>query len=41
MSLHARFSVLEYDWSVCMQKFEQKLYQIVEKSSNLAATPII
>ncbi|BAZ68898.1 MAG: glycosyltransferase [Pelatocladus maniniholoensis HA4357-MV3] len=40
MSLHARFSVLEYDWSVCMQKFEQRLHQIVEKSNNLAATPI-
>ncbi len=38
MSLHARFSILEFDWSTCMQKFEQKLYQIVNKSKNLPIT---
>jgi glycosyltransferase involved in cell wall biosynthesis len=38
MSLHARFSILEFDWSACMQKFEQKLYQIVNKSKDLPIT---
>ncbi|MEH2331406.1 glycosyltransferase [Nostoc sp.] len=30
MTRHARPSILDFDWSACMQKFEHKLYQIVE-----------
>lgn len=29
MSQQARLSILEFDWSVCMQKFEDKLYALV------------
>ncbi|WP_373527736.1 glycosyltransferase [Nostoc sp.] len=30
MTQYARPSILDFDWSACMQKFEDKLYQIVE-----------
>ena len=30
MTRQARPSILDFDWSACMQKFEHKLYQIVE-----------
>ncbi|MFQ4144602.1 glycosyltransferase [Chlorogloeopsis sp. ULAP02] len=40
MSMHARFSILEYDWSMCMEKFEDKLYEIVKKPKKLAATTV-
>ncbi len=40
MSKHARFSILEYDWSLCMEKFEEKLYEIFAESKHLAATPV-
>ncbi|MBH8563487.1 glycosyltransferase [Nostoc sp. CENA67] len=30
LSRQARPSVLEFDWSACMEKFEDKLYQLVE-----------
>lgn len=32
MSEQARLSILPFDWSACMQKFEDKLYEIVELS---------
>lgn len=32
MTRNARPSILDFDWSACMQKFEEKLYQIVEGS---------
>ncbi|WP_375513409.1 glycosyltransferase [uncultured Nostoc sp.] len=31
MTRQARPSILEFDWSACMQKLENKLYQIVEE----------
>lgn len=30
MSQQARLSILEFDWSVCMEKFEDKLYELVK-----------
>ncbi len=30
MSQQARLSILEFDWSACMEKFENKLYDIVQ-----------
>ncbi|KOP28180.1 group 1 glycosyl transferase [Hapalosiphon sp. MRB220] len=30
MSQQARLSVINFDWSVCMQKFEDKLYELVQ-----------
>ncbi|BAY63012.1 group 1 glycosyl transferase [Calothrix brevissima NIES-22] len=33
MSQNARPSILEFDWSACMEKFEEKLYQLVATSS--------
>ncbi|MEA5617319.1 glycosyltransferase family 4 protein [Cronbergia sp. UHCC 0137] len=30
LSEQARPSILEFDWSACMEKFEEKLYQLVE-----------
>ncbi|MFB2771449.1 glycosyltransferase [Pelatocladus sp. BLCC-F211] len=30
MSQQARLSVINFDWSVCMQKFENKLYELVQ-----------
>jgi glycosyltransferase involved in cell wall biosynthesis len=39
MSRQARLSILEFDWSVCMEKFEEKLYELVQSSnSNGGAT---
>ncbi|MEH2460600.1 glycosyltransferase [Nostoc sp.] len=35
MTRQARPSILEFDWSACMQKLEDKLYQIVEGSRKL------
>ncbi|KZL49523.1 group 1 glycosyl transferase [Nodularia spumigena CENA596] len=32
MSLRSRKSILEFDWSRCMEKLEEKLYQLVEAS---------
>jgi glycosyltransferase involved in cell wall biosynthesis len=37
MSLHARLSILEFDWSVCMEKFEDKLYQVVGSRKQVEA----
>ncbi|MEH2152472.1 glycosyltransferase [Nostoc sp.] len=35
MTRQARPSILDFDWSACMQKFEEKLYQIVEGSQKV------
>ncbi|MEH2195079.1 MAG: glycosyltransferase [Nostoc sp.] len=35
MTRQARPSILEFDWSACMQKLEDKLYQIVEGSQRV------
>ncbi|MFN6497352.1 MAG: glycosyltransferase [Nostoc sp. DedQUE01] len=35
MTRNARPSIIDFDWSACMEKFEDKLYQIVEGSKNL------
>ncbi|MEH2374765.1 glycosyltransferase [Nostoc sp.] len=35
MTKNARPSILEFDWSACMQKLEEKLYQIVEGSQQV------
>jgi glycosyltransferase involved in cell wall biosynthesis len=35
LTRHARSSILEFDWSACMQKFENKLYELVAASKNL------
>ncbi|MBE9037051.1 glycosyltransferase [aff. Roholtiella sp. LEGE 12411] len=35
LTQQARPSILEFDWSACMQKFEDKLYQIVETSKKV------
>ncbi|MBW4612662.1 MAG: glycosyltransferase [Desmonostoc vinosum HA7617-LM4] len=32
LTSQARPSILEFDWSACMQKFEDRLYQLVEAS---------
>nr|WP_202895353.1 glycosyltransferase [Iningainema tapete] len=32
MSLQARISILEFDWTACMKKFENKLYELVQAS---------
>ncbi|MEB3220310.1 MAG: glycosyltransferase [Nostocales cyanobacterium 94392] len=32
MTKNARPSIIEFDWSACMEKFELKLYQVVAKS---------
>ncbi|MEH1872511.1 glycosyltransferase [Nostoc sp.] len=34
MTRNARPSILEFDWSACMQKLEEKLYQIVEQGQS-------
>ncbi|GAB1540987.1 glycosyltransferase family 1 protein [Scytonema sp. NUACC21] len=39
MSQNARLSVLEFDWSVCMKKFETKLYEVIRASKTLDAQP--
>jgi glycosyltransferase involved in cell wall biosynthesis len=33
MSRRTRLSILEFDWSECMKKLEEKLYQLVEASN--------
>lgn len=33
MTQNARPSILEFDWSACMEKFEEKLYQLVALSN--------
>ncbi|WP_414582383.1 glycosyltransferase [Scytonema sp. PCC 10023] len=40
MSLQARLSILEFDWSVCTEKFEDKLYEVVRASKNLEVMPV-
>ncbi|MHC5734573.1 glycosyltransferase [Nostoc sp.] len=35
MTRQARPSILDFDWSACMQKLEEKLYQIVEGSQKV------
>ncbi|MUG96445.1 glycosyltransferase [Scytonema sp. UIC 10036] len=40
MSQNARLSILEFDWSACMERFEKKLYEVVEKSKKLEAIPV-
>ncbi|MEH2279821.1 MAG: glycosyltransferase [Nostoc sp.] len=35
MTRQARPSILDFDWSACMQKFEHKLYQIVEGAQKM------
>lgn len=35
LTRNARPSILEYDWSACMTKFEYKLYQLVEASNQI------
>ncbi|MEH1797652.1 MAG: glycosyltransferase [Nostoc sp.] len=35
MTRQARPSILDFDWSACMQKFEHKLYQIIEGSQKM------
>jgi len=37
LTQQARPSILEFDWSACTQKFEDKLYQIVETSKKVEA----
>ncbi|MBD2355324.1 glycosyltransferase [Tolypothrix sp. FACHB-123] len=37
MSQNARPSILEFDWSACMEKFEEKLYQLVALSNQPTA----
>ncbi len=42
MTKNARPSILEFDWSACMQKLEDKFYQIVEGSQQVKlGTPSI
>lgn len=33
MTQNARPSILDFDWSVCQEKFEEKLYQLVALSN--------
>ncbi|BAZ49776.1 group 1 glycosyl transferase [Nostoc sp. NIES-4103] len=35
LTQQARPSILEFDWSACMEKFEDKLYQLVEASNQV------
>ncbi|MHC5830474.1 MAG: glycosyltransferase, partial [Nostoc sp.] len=35
LTRQARPSILDFDWSACMQKLEDKLYQIVEGSQQV------
>ncbi|AKG23061.1 glycosyltransferase [Calothrix sp. 336/3] len=37
MSHQARLSILEFDWSACMEKFEQRLYEILATSPKTPA----
>ncbi|MBE9049528.1 glycosyltransferase [Nostocales cyanobacterium LEGE 11386] len=38
MTQQARPSILQYDWSACTEKFESKLYQLVQASKKLEST---
>ncbi len=40
MSRHTRLSILEFDWSVCMEKLEEKLHQLVQASKPLEVLPV-
>jgi len=40
MSEEARPSILGYDWSACMEKFEDKLYNILQTSEPLKRTTV-
>lgn len=40
MAAQARPSILEYDWSACMEKFEAKLYELVQVT-NTAETTVV
>lgn len=40
MEQEARPSILKYDWSACMEKFEAKLYEVVQVSDTAEATPV-
>ncbi|MBW4633327.1 MAG: glycosyltransferase [Iphinoe sp. HA4291-MV1] len=37
LSRQARLSILEFDWSACMEKFENKLYELVQTRKQLEA----
>ncbi|KYC42122.1 group 1 glycosyl transferase [Scytonema hofmannii PCC 7110] len=39
MSRNARLSILEFDWSACMERFEKKLHEVVTKSKNSEVKP--
>ncbi|WGV27379.1 glycosyltransferase [Halotia branconii] len=38
LTRHARPSILEFDWSACMTKFEDKLYQLIDASESIDVT---
>ncbi|WP_414563704.1 glycosyltransferase [Anabaena sp. CCY 9613] len=38
MTAQARPSILQYDWSACTEKFEARLYQLVQASEKLEST---
>lgn len=38
MAEQARPSILQYDWSACMEKFETKLYELVQTSDQVETT---
>lgn len=40
MSQEARPSILQYDWSACMEKFEAKLYDVVQAKKGKEPMPI-
>ncbi|MBD2449336.1 glycosyltransferase [Nostoc sp. FACHB-152] len=40
MSQEARPSILQYDWSACMEKFEAKLYDVVQAKKGKEPIPV-
>lgn len=40
MGEQARAFILQYDWSACTEKFESKLYELVQASNKQKATPV-
>jgi glycosyltransferase involved in cell wall biosynthesis len=40
MSQEARPSILQYDWSACMEKFEAKLYDVVQAKKGKEPMPV-
>ncbi|OCQ98376.1 group 1 glycosyl transferase [Nostoc sp. MBR 210] len=40
MSEQARPSILQYDWSACMEKFEARLYEVVQTSQSRKPTVV-